>query len=436
MIMINRAKYLSLLVLLGAWGCNNSQYVSKSGGGYDDLYGSGSGTGIVTNDRNTYRNTEGDFSRSDNPDYYASTQPESEGTSDYYDESYLSSRGVQRSLSGNQVGYNAGFVDGYNEASRFSPYNNAFGLNNGLGGFWPGSGFSMNIGFGMGNMFRMNPYMGFGMGSMMGMGFGYSPFGYNRMMMGYSPFGYDPFGYGGWGYSPFNSMYGFGGYGMYDSFYGGYGYNPWAYSRPVIVVNNVERRGISRTYGPRVAGSRSNDRYNSGFVNNGRSTTGASERSGRRSASGDTYSSPRSASRSYDRSSGAASGGRVAASEGRTYSRGNSEGNNVYYSRPRATGNNGSAGRVGSEAYSAPRSTRSSGSGYTAPSRSQSNYSAPTRTYSAPRSDSYSAPSRTYNAPTRTAPTPSYSAPSRSYSAPASSGGGGGASRSPSRGPR
>ena len=430
--MINKAKYLSLLVLLGAWGCTTNQYVSKSGGGYDDLYGSGSDAGIVTKDRNTYGNTEGNFSRSDNPDYYASTQPDNEGTSDYYDESYLSSRGVQRSLSGNQVGYNAGFVDGYNEATRFSPYNNAFGFNNGLGGFWPRSGFSMNIGLGMGSMFGMSPFMGMGMGSMMG--FGYSPFGYNRMMMmGYSPFGFDPFGYGGWG-SPFNSMYGFGGgYGMYDSFYGGgFGYNPWAYSRPVIVVNNnSDRRGVSRTYGPRGTNSRSSDRYNSGFVNNGRTTTGSSDRSARRSAGGDTYSAPRSASRSYDRTNSAGRTG--VESNARTYSRGTSEGNNVYYSRPRSTGTNATGGRASAESYAAPRSTRSSGSSYSAPSRSQSNYSAPTRSYN---SDSYNAPSRTYSAPARTAPTPSYSAPSRSYSAPASSGGGGGASRSSSRGPR
>jgi hypothetical protein len=431
MFMINRAKYLSLLVLLGAWGCTTNQYVSKSGGGYDDLYGSGSGSGIVTNDRNNYRNTEEDFSRSDNPDYYASTQQE--GTSDYYDDSYLSSRGVQRSLSGDKVGYNAGFVDGYNEASRFSsPYNNRFGFNNGLGSFWPGNSFSMNFGFGMGSMFRMSPYIGFGMGSMMG--YGYSPFGYNRMMMGYSPFGYDPFGYGGFGYSPFNSMYGFGGgYGMYNGYHGGYGYNPWAYSRPVVVVNNnVESRGVSRTYGPRVANSRSSERYNSGFVNDGRS---ASERSGRRSASGDTYSAPRSASRSFDR--GSSDGRSGVEANGRTYSRGASEGNNVYYSRPRSAGSNSSSGRAGSESYSAPRSTRNSGATYQAPSRSQSNYSAPSRTYNTPSRESYSAPSRTYNAPARTTnPTPSYSAPSRSYSAPASSGGGGGGARTPSRGPR
>lgn len=440
MIMMNKAKYLSLLVLLGAWGCTTSNYVSNSGGGYDDLYGGSPGGGVVTRDRNI----DQDLSRSDNPDY-RSTQEDAAGTSDYYDDSYLSSRSVGRQLSPTDVGYNAGFNDGYNLATRSSsPYMG------GLGSYWPGS--SMNMGFGMslGSMFRMRPYLGlgFGMGSMMG--YGYSPFGYGSMM-GYNAFGFDPFGYNSFGYSPYGygSMYG---YGMYDSYYGGYGsgygYNPWAYSRPVIVVNNnYDRQGLARTYGPRVANgnTRSSDRYNSGFVNSPRTSSNGSDRGARRSFNSgvDAYSAPRS-SRSYNRGDVANTGGRTS-SDGnvRNYSRGSAsgEGNNVYYSRPRSSSasNYSIDNNAGTGNYSAPRSSRSNNTynspSYNTPSRSQSDYSSPSRStnsYSSPRnSDSYSAPARTYSQPSQ----PSYSAPARSYSAPSGGGGGGGHS-APSRGPR
>ena len=438
MFMINKAKYLSLLVLLGAWGCTTNKNVSNSGGAYDDLYGGNPNSGLITNNNNY----DQDVSRSGNPDYSSTQDDQLAGTSDYYDDSYLSSRSVGRALSPTGVGYNAGFNDGYNLASRsVSPFYNGF---NGLGSYWPGSSMGLSFGFGLGNMMRIRPYLGFGMGSMMSMG--YSPWGYNSMM-GYGSFGYDPFGYNSFGYSPYNSMYGFGGY---DSFYGygggyGYGYNPYAYNRPVIVVNNVyDRQGLSRSYGPRTANSsRSSDRYNSGFVNNPRSGnyTG-SDRGSRRSANSvagnDSYSSPRSSSRSGRGVSESNPGGRSSAANGSGYSRGNSEGNNVYYSRPRSSSaSNYTSEGTNSGNYSSPRSSRSSSS-YTAPSRSESNYSSPARS-----GNSYSSPSRStesYNAPTRTYSAPSYSAPapSRSYSAPASSGGGGGggASRSSGRGPR
>ncbi|MCF2488843.1 hypothetical protein [Dyadobacter sp. CY347] len=423
--MINKAKYLSLLVLLGAWGCTTNQYVSRSGG-YDDLYGNNTGPGIVRGDQGA----DQDISRSDNPDY-AYTGNADEGTSDYYDESYLSSRSVNRALSPDP-GYNAGFADGYDRgASRFA---NPYGFG-GLGSYWPGS--MMSVGFQLGYG-RIRPYMGLGMGYGMGsmMGYGYSPWGMNSMY----GFGYDPFGYNGFGYSPwgYNSMYGYG----YDSFYGGgYGYNPWAYSRPVVVVNNYESRGLTRTAGPRVVAgtsSRGNSRSNGSgnYVVSPRNTSG--NRSGRSAANStisanDTYVSPRS-SRSGNRTGVADAGGRTAAGSSYNSSRGSSEGNNVYYSRPRAsTGSNYSSDGVNTRSYNtSPRSSRGSGSSsYTAPTRSQSDYTAPSRNYSTPsRSESYTAPQRTYSQP-------SYSAPSRSYSAPASSGGGGGgATRSSSRGPR
>ncbi len=429
MSIFNKAKYLSLLVLLGAWGCTSNQYASRSGDGYDDLYGGSSGGGLVLTDRGA----DQEVSRLDNPDYAYTGNNSENGTSDYYDENYLSSRGIKRQVS-TDVGYNAGFVDGYNSASLNNPY---YG---GLGPYWPGSYAGLSLNFGYGG-FRMRPSFGFGYGSM----FGYSPWGYGSMlgyggMMGY---GYDPFGYSPWGYSPwgYNSMYGWGG-GYYDSFYGGYGYSPWAYSRPVIVINNPER-GISRTYGPRVvdaSGNRSRERYNSNFVNSSRSrseTSTRGSRDGNRVISGDTYSSPRS-ERSGRGNAVANGGGRTS---GESYgSRGVVDGGNVYYSRPRSanSSNYSSEGgnTNGASYYSSPRSSRSSSS-YSAPSynnsvpsRSQSDYRTPSRSYSTPRSESYSAPTRTYSQP-------SYSAPSRSYSAPSSSGGGGGGSSSrSSRGPR
>ncbi|WP_439555514.1 hypothetical protein [Dyadobacter sp.] len=421
---INSAKYLSLLILLGAWGCTNNQQISRSGG-YDDLYGGGPASGVVTRDRGA----DQELSRTDNPDYSYTGEYAENGTSDYYDESYLSSRGVKRAVS-SDVGYNAGFVDGYNQASRFSNFG-------GMGSYWPGM-MSAGMRFGYGNSMRFSPYIGFGMGSM----FGYSPFGYSPWggsMMGYGmgygsmmAYGYDPFGY--------NSPWGFGSpYGYYDSFYGGgygfgggYGYSPWAYSRPVIVVNSPER-GVSRTYGPRVVTNGTRGVRNA-TSNPSRSANVVGDRGGRRASNAisanDNYVSPRS-SRSYNRGEVSNPGGRTA--NGAYSSRGNSEGNNVYYSRPRqGNASNYSEPNSGAAGSYTPRSSRSS-STYSAPSytpsRSQSDYNSPARTYTPSRSESYSAPTRTYSAP-------SYSAPSRSYSAP-SGGGGGGRSASPSsRGPR
>jgi hypothetical protein len=434
---INKAKYLSLLVLLGAWGCTTNQYVSRSGGGYDDLYGGDPNAGIVTRDRGA----DQQVTRSDNPDYAYTGDYAESGTSDYYDESYLSSRSVKRAVS-SDVGYNSGFTDGYNLATA-----NTLPYYGGLGSYWPGSAMNVGFQFGFGNSLRIRPYLGFGFG--MGSMLGYSPWGYGGMgygsMMGY---GYDPFGYNSfyspWGYNNY-------GYGMYDSYYGGYGgygYNPWAYNRPVIVVNNNYERGVSRTYGPRVAGtgsrSRSNERYNANGVNTPRSATTTGNRGSRSSnavSANETYSSPRSA-RNYGRGGAGDAGGRTSAeSYGSRGSSSGVDGGNVYYSRPRSSGaSNYSSESVNSGNYASPRSSRGtsgntySAPSYSAPSRSQSDYSAPTRSYSAPSrsSESYSAPSRTYSAPSNSAPSRSYSAPSSS----GSSGGGGGATRSSSRGPR
>ena len=43
----NKAKYLSLMVLVGMAGCTTNQYITRSGSGYDDLYGGNSGPAVT-----------------------------------------------------------------------------------------------------------------------------------------------------------------------------------------------------------------------------------------------------------------------------------------------------------------------------------------------------------------------------------------------------
>ena len=49
--LLDKAKILSLVVLVGMGGCTTNQYVTRSAGGYDDLYGGGSGQAVLR-DRN------------------------------------------------------------------------------------------------------------------------------------------------------------------------------------------------------------------------------------------------------------------------------------------------------------------------------------------------------------------------------------------------
>jgi hypothetical protein len=419
--LLSKSKYLSLVVLLGMGGCTTNQYVTRSGAGVDDLYGGNSGPVIASRDRVS----DQEYSRSNNPEYQQSYE-NTQGTADYYDESYLASSSVRRAVS-TDVGYNAGFVDGYNQATRFS---NGYGYNN-FGSFYPrmGMGMGMSMMFGMGG-FRMSPYLG--MGSMYSLG--YSPWGYGGMMGMYDPWGY------GYGYNPWGMGSYYGAYGLYDSFYGGYG----RYGSPVIVVNNYDRPGLARSFGPRNASNgnvRRANSFNNNFVNTPRSNADVG-RGGRRSAesvSGNAYNATRS-----NRTSGY-SAGRTSAESNANYSRSTARGTsasdgNTYYARPRSSASNGYSSSDAGGSYVAPRSSRSNGAGstptYSAPSRSQSNYNtAPSRS-----SNTYSSPSRssnTYSSPARSS-APSYSAPARSsapsYSAP--SGGGGGGARSSSRGPR
>jgi hypothetical protein len=449
--LLSKAKYLSLMVLLGMGGCTTNQYVTRSGGGYDDLYGGNSGPALVAG-----RDAQEPLSRSNNPDYQQSYE-NTQGTADYYDESYLAANSVKRAVS-SDVGYNAGFVDGYNQATRFS---NPYGYNgfNSFGSYYPGSSLGLGFMFGLGSGFRMSPYLGYGMGGY-GMGsmlsYGYSPWGYSSMM--YDPWGYNSFGYSPWGY---------GGYSIFNSYYGG-GYYGGNYGGAVVVVNNYERPGLTRSYGPRVTSSGSSraDRYNGNFVNTPRSNVDAG-RSGRRSAesiSGNNYDRGGRSSRN----SGGYSSGRMAADAGgntrstaRSYNAVPSDANNTYYSRPRSSSGYSSADGSNTGYYSSPRAMRSSSSynspsssapAYSAPARSQSNYSttAPSRSngsYGSPSRSEYSSPGRSadsYSSPSRSnnsysSPAPSYSAPARSsYSAPSGGGssGGGGGGHSSSRGPR
>lgn len=430
--LLNKAKYLSLVALIGLGGCAGNQYVTNSSGGYDDLYGGNSGPVAVNAD---IQNSDQAYSRSNNPEYQQSYE-NTQGTADYYDENYLTTRSVTRNVSGD-VGYNSGFVDGYNQASMLSnPYRFGGMGYNGFGSYYPASRMGLSLMFGFGNGFRMSPYMSYG--SMLS--YGYSPYGYDMMGM-YDPWGYSSFGYNPWGYG---GMYG--GYGLYNSYYGG-GY----YGGPVVVVNNYDRPGLARNYGPRVASNgsiRRSERSNNNFVNSSRSGSDAVRSTRRSSSTGETAGYTRS-NRTANTGSGRVSGENGYSS--RSYN--STDGGNTYYSRPRSSGNTYYSNDAASSANYSSRSSRSGysdgSSSYSAPTRSQSNYSAPTRSqsnYSTPgrSSNSYNSPSRSeYSAPTRSNnnySAPSYSAPSRSYSAPSSGGGassgGGGGARSSSRGPR
>lgn len=426
---IRSIKYLSVAVLFAVSGCTYNQYTA-SRGGYDDLYGGRYDEPAVVAGERSARRADPNV----NPDYQAE-DASPEVVDQYYDENYVTARNIQRNTSA-EVGYNAGFTDGY-----YAGRNNGF----------------FNSGF-MGGMYPMWGYPGFNVGFRLGMGsmisLGYSPFGWNRWNRWgsfYDPYWNsmawgDPFMYGGYGY-PY-----YGGFG--SGFYGGmYGYNPYMWSNyyPIIVNNYGESRNNSRNYGPRASGNAvSRTVANSRSVREGTNNTtvnrtGARTGSGARVSDGSYYSRPRAASSASSRVSAGNSSSRVAGPRGGAATNGN-----YYYANP---GSNRSGSYSGSEGvrtrsgavYRSSESGRSSvpSSGYSTPARSG-------RTYTAPSGDSYSSPSRSYNTPSRSysEPSRSYSTPSRSYSAPSapsrsysapSGGGGGGSMRSSGgggRGPR
>jgi hypothetical protein len=445
-------KYLSAVALLGVWGCSPNQFASRSGSDFDDLYGNASDAEVAVKSRPAR-----EVGRFDNPDFQSAEGAAArEGSADYFDETYLSSRNVRRPVS-SEVGYNAGFREGYvmGQQAAFDPF-----FMNSYGGFWPGSAASFRMGFQMG----INRSMRMGFSPFMGMG---SFYAMNRM-------GYSPWGFGGMGFDPFMSsaMYGWGnpwgmggmgmgmgmygmGMGMYDPFWGmnsfgnpwgmggwgmgGFGMNPWAYNRPVVIVNNNnDRSDYRRTYGPRgTTGARGADSYNSAFSNTTRSSRNAGGRqayntdfdnsaatSSPRGTSGSSdayYARPRSNSSGTYYGGNSSSTGRTSSEGTSTYSgttsRGTASNSDYYYSRPRANT---------SGTYSTPRS--SGGVGTSSPVNSNRSYES-----SGTRSNSnYQSPSRTTAPSYNNQSSPRSSAPAPS-SSPASSGG---SSAPRSRGPR
>jgi hypothetical protein len=406
---------------------------------YDDLYGNSSDVEVAVNNRTTR-----EASRYDNPDFQsANGVATNEGSADYYDESYLSSRKVQRRVT-DEPGYNSGFREGYmaGQNAMFDPF-----FMNSYGGFWPGASSSFRMGFQMG----INRSLRFGMSPFIGMGGMYA---WNRM--GYSPWGFNSWGYdpfmggmamGGWG-SPFYGMNGMGMYGMgdpfwgyggfnswgnpYGGYYGGYGMNPWAYNRPVVVVNNnTDRNEYRRTYGPRgsSSGVRSTDAYNRDFSNatrtnrnaaSGRQGVDSYDNSATNNARGTTssdayYARPRSNSSGtyYDGNSSSGRAG-VGAASSTGDSRRSSANSDYYYSRPRSnsSGTYRSSSSPSTRSYenSSPASNSRS---YESGTRSNSTYQAPSR--------SNSTPSYNQSSPRSSAPMPS-SSPSSGSSAPRSRG--------------
>lgn len=394
-------KYSAVALLFAVSSCTYNQYTTVRGG-YDDLYGGRYDEAVAVRGESSQTN----YDRNSNPDYKGDYNDNAELTDQYYDENYITARNIQRNVS-NNVGYNSGFVDGYHAAR-----NDMF-FNRYAGGFYPMYGYSrFNIGFSL------------GWGSMFS--YGYSPFGWSRWNRFYDPYWDsfawgDPF-YGGYGYPYYSSYYG----------WGGYGYSPymWRNYYPVIINNYYAEKGIgSRNYGPRTSGSAVS--RTAAVPGSARGLTDApsarsarssynSERSASTSGREGYYARPRSiSSNSSARVNAATTSTRAAASTSRR-----SDAGNFYYSTPST--NRSSTLRSGSvrgsegSALSSP-SRSYNGSNYSAPSRSNSSYSTPSRSTTNP-SRSYSAPSST---PTRSysAPSTNYSAPSRS-SAPASSGSG------------
>ncbi|MFD1139990.1 hypothetical protein ACFQ4C_02685 [Larkinella insperata] len=418
-------KYLSLLVVLGFWGCSSSKNLA---GESDDLYGSSADAPVyaskesrpVERTRTASQRYE-DSRMNANPDY--NDQTLGLGDDEYYSE--VTARKVTRGISpdpgwSSDNSYTNGFANGYNTAMMNSSWNR-WGWN--------------------------SPFFG---GMNLGIGLGMSSWGWGGLnSWRYGGF-YDPFWGGSYAYSPFYGG-GFGG-GFYDPFYAyspfGYGYgfnsfyNPYmyggGYGRPVI-VNNYDRIGANRnaTYGARRGVSR--DRYNSDFVNTPRSynNNNGGRRSGERNSANNTanntyYSRPNN------------SGGTVNTGSygtGRANSRGS-----YYYGESGSGGSRSNTNPSGRPSYTTPSTNNSDY--YAAPRQnSRGTYSAPsynsgsrvgasqeTRTYQAP-SRSYEAPQRTYSPPSQ----PSYSSPSfgGSRGGGGSSGGGGGYSGGGgSRGPR
>jgi len=430
---INKLTYLSVVALLGLWGCSSSQLTSRSGAAYDDLYGGPSGVAVSQSDVNTRE------SRNINPDYQSGDYDpgNQNGNADYYDESYLSSRNAQRRVS-DGVGYDAGFREGY-----YAGRNNGFGSNymfNNYGSYWPmaGSAFSMGFQMGINNSLRFgySPFNRYGMGYN---SWGYNPWGYSGFgSYGYDPFGYSPFGYGsmayGYGMSPFGyggynswgSPWGFGGFGGYNAFNPYYG----SFGNRVLVVNNYDSGNATRSYGPRSSTARSNGSYNNSFSNTARTSRNSGGREaysapsrGTTTTSDSYYARPRANSSGTYYNGDGTSAGRTGTYTNRSSRSSSTTSETPYYSSPRSsstsTYNSGSSSRSSRTYQSSPNYNSSRGYG-----NNNSTYQAPARS--------------TYQTPSRSTSTPTYNSGSSSrgsVSTPSSSSSSS-SSSSRSRGPR
>lgn len=363
-------KYLSVAVLLSAWGCSSTKQLTTKGE-YDDTYGSSKDAPQVAyTPRQTPEYVENQRYQPEEPQQ---SQETATGTDEYYDENYLNSRKVYRNNNGD-AGYDSGFANGYQSGWNDYAWSQPVGWSspfNRFGNTWGngfGTGFGLGLGFGGFNRFY-DPFWGgynsWGWGNRF-----YDPFwgsyGFNRF--------YDPFwgGYNSWGWGGFNSWnswyspYGFNSYAFYDR---GFGNNIFVnnyYGNVTSGVNGVSS-GRIRTYGPRDGGSGSGT-YNRGFtnaaVNNGGGNTPDGRRStnyGSRTSNGSEYARPSrngewngsSASREYSRGTS------------RSYGEGtNSSSNDTYYARPRRNG-----GTEGGS-YSNSNSSNNGGYNYSRPSTS------------------------------------------------------------------
>lgn len=349
---IKNLTYLAVAAVAGLWGCSSNQFASRSGATYDDLYGSSADVQVAARS-----NSPEQDSRYANPEYQGSTSNNSEGQSaDYYDESYLTSRNVQRRVS-DDPGFNAGFREGYytGRDAAFDPF---FMNSMRYGSYWPmaGSAFSMGFQMGLNRSLRLglSPFMSYGYG--FGNPWRYSPYGYS----GWDTFGYDPFfnnslAYGGlyspFGYGMYNgfSPFGYSIWNNYNPYYGGFG------NRVLVVNNNYDQGTVSRGYGPRSSVRRSNESYNGDFSNTIRTSRANSGREAyvpgaesttRGTTTDSYYARPRAnSSGTYYYGNG---------SSARTSAEGNSSrGSSGYYSTPRSNSGN----------YSTPRSSRTYESG-------------------------------------------------------------------------
>jgi hypothetical protein len=154
-------KYLSVAVLLSAWGCTSTKQLTTQGE-YDDIYGSSKDAPqIAYTPRQTPEYVENQRYQPEEPQIQ--DQENATGTDEYYNENYLNSRKVNRTNNGG-TGYNSGFANGYQSGWNdyawsqpvgwSSPFNR-FNYGNGFGGYGSGfgNGFGMSLGFGGFNRF-------------------------------------------------------------------------------------------------------------------------------------------------------------------------------------------------------------------------------------------------------------------------------------------